>query len=116
MESTQGILISVGWFLLRFGIPVGITLLVCRLFRNIDSKWREEGNTYLQKIGKKGVVPIVRCWILNDCPEEKRESCLAYQEQNVPCWQQFRSRNGELKEQCFGCGVFRGAPVPVIGD
>jgi len=116
MDSVQGLLISVGWFLLRFGIPVGITLLVCLLFRKIDTKWQEEGQAYLQRAGKEGSVPIVRCWILNDCPEGRRENCQAYQEQKVPCWQHFRLKNGELKEQCIGCGVFRGAPVPAIGD
>jgi len=116
MDSIQGLLISIGWFLFRFGIPVGITLLICRLFRRIDSKWQEEGQAYLKHARDEGLVPIVRCWILNDCPEEKRENCPAYKEQGIPCWQQFRSLNGELKEQCIGCGVFRGAPVPAIGD
>ena len=77
MDSFQGLLISIGWFLIRFGIPVVITLAVCWLFRNIDAKWQTEGMEYQKKTGVEKSVPIVRCWILNGCPEEKRETCKA---------------------------------------
>jgi len=116
MESTQGFLLAVGWFVLRFGLPVLATLAVCWFFRKLDKKWQEEGEAYCQQNGMERQVPTIRCWVLNDCPEAKREKCQAYLEQGIPCWQHFRSKNGELKERCLGCGVFRGSPVPESGD
>jgi hypothetical protein len=116
MDTTQGLLIAIAWSLLRFGLPVILTVFVCWLFRRIDERWKAEAKSYREKTGIETLMPTIRCWVLNDCPEEKREKCMAYQEQHIPCWQHFRSMNGELKETCIGCGVFRGVPIPVTGD
>jgi hypothetical protein len=116
MDTVQGLLLAIGWFLLRFGLPIIVTVVVCRLFMKIDERWQSEATTYREKAGVEKLIPTVRCWVFNDCPEEKREKCPAYQEQHIPCWQHFRSKNAELKETCIGCGVFRGVPIPVTGD
>jgi hypothetical protein len=116
MESIQGFLLAVGWFLLRFGLPVIATLAVCWLFKKIDARWQSEGEAFRKELGIENLVPAIRCWVLNDCPPEKRENCRAYLDKNTPCWQHFRAKSGELKESCIGCGVFRGAPAIVTGD
>lgn len=33
------------------------------------------------------ILTIEKCWEKRDCPAEVRDSCLAYQEHNFPCWQ-----------------------------
>jgi hypothetical protein len=116
METTQGLLLAIGWFLLRFGIPVLATLLVIWAFKRLDARWQDEAKEQLERVGREILVPTVRCWVLKGCPEDKKMNCPAYQNQDIPCWQQFRADDGTLKEDCLGCGVFRGAPVPVSGD
>ncbi len=116
MNTFEGFLLALGWFVLRFGLPVLATVLICRFFQRLDARWQAEAAKYQQINREKGLVPAIRCWVFNDCPEEQRAGCQAYQEQHVPCWQHFRAEGGELKEGCLGCGVFRGATVPAIGD
>jgi hypothetical protein len=112
MDTIGGLLLAIGWFLLRFGVPV----LVCWIFRRMDARWQAEGEAYRRKAGIQQLVPVVRCWLFNDCSVEQRAKCKAFQDQSIPCWQHFRRKNGELKEDCIGCGVFRGVLKPVIGD
>jgi len=116
MDMTQGLWYMLGWFLLRFGLPIVATVMVCWLFRRLDERWRAQAEETRKQAVAEGVIPIIRCWLLNDCPEEKRGKCAAYLQQDIPCWQHFRAKNGELKDGCIGCGVFRGAPAPAIGD
>lgn len=112
MEMLEAVAASVLGIFLRFGLPVGLTLLVCWFFRRLDARWQEEAEAYQKRSGLQSLVPVVRCWLLNDCPKERRNSCPAYLNQGVPCWQQFRRVNGELKETCLGCRVFRAALTP----
>jgi len=116
MDTLDGLLIAIGWILLRFGLPIAATAIICWLFKRLDARWQAEGETYRKEAGIDRLVPTVRCWLFNDCPEEKRANCKAYQNQSIPCWQHFRGKSGELKEDCIGCGVFRGIPKPAIGD
>ncbi len=116
MDTLEGFLFAIGWFLLRFGLPIAVTVLICWLFKLLDARWQAEGETYRNKIGMENPTPPVRCWLFNNCSEEQRSKCNAYQNQKIPCWQHFRAKNGELKEECIGCGVFRGFPKPAIGD
>lgn len=116
MDTYDGFLIAIGWFLLRFGLPILATVLICWFFKRLDSRWQAEGEYYRKNLGIEKPAVTVRCWLFNDCPDEKLAQCKAYQEQNIPCWQHFRGKNGLLKEDCIGCGVFRGIPKPVIGD
>ena len=116
METTQGLLLAIGWFLLRFGLPVGITALVIWLFTRLDAHWKAEANEFIQPTNQETLMPSLRCWIFNDCPEERKLNCPSYQKQETPCWQHFRAIDGSLKESCLGCSVFRGAPVPVAAS
>jgi len=110
------LLLAIFWFVMRFGLPVILTTLVIWLFRRLDDRWQAEAQVFQQRGAARSLVPAIRCWVLNDCPEERRQNCVAYQNQDIPCWQNFRAIDGSLKEKCLGCGVFRGAPVPVSGD
>ena len=116
MDAVQGFLIAAGWFVLRFGLPIMVTIVICKLFQKMDLRWMVESKAYREKAGIADMMPAIRCWAFNDCSEEKKKECHAYQNKNIPCWQLFRSQTGELKEDCLGCGVFRGTPVPAIGD
>jgi hypothetical protein len=116
MTTLEGLFLAIGWALLRFGLPILVTVLLFHFFKRLDERWQAEAREYSQRTGVGTFVPIVRCWLFNDCPEEKRARCIAYQDQSKPCWQHFRTAEGYLKEDCLGCDVFKGVPAPVIGD
>ena len=116
METYEGLLLAIFWFVLRFGVPILITVALIWLFSKLDKRWREQAEEVRAQAVADGVIPVVKCWLLNDCPDEAKAKCLAYQNQGKPCWQHFRTKDGCLKEDCINCQVFRGAPVPIVGD
>lgn len=114
METSQGFWVAVAWVFLRFGIPVLITSLIILFLSQIDASWKKEALSKRKQAGQMGVVPLMKCWVYNDCPPEKRGDCPAFRERYLPCWQLFRDEKDNLKESCLGCQVFRNAPVPLI--
>jgi hypothetical protein len=116
METFEGLLISIAWFVVRFGLPILLTLALVWFLRKLDTRWQEHAEEVRAQAVADGLVPVMKCWLLNDCPDEVRANCSAYQNQGKPCWQHFRSNDGCLKEDCLDCKVFKGAPVPVVGD
>jgi hypothetical protein len=108
MESIFSMITVVLGLLLRLGLPVLFTVLFVVLLRHLDARWQQEG------IGKVSVLAHnTRCWEQHNCSEEKRAKCAAYLHPETPCWQLYRSKDGNLREQCLGCQTFRSAPVPV---
>lgn len=102
--------------LLRVGVPVVLTLALILVFKYFDALWKRDAA--LRKSERPLLSTQVRntgCWEVNGCSEEGRSRCPAYANPDIPCWQVFRNKNGQLKERCLGCGVFAHAPVPV-GD
>jgi len=116
METWEGLLLAIGWFLLRFGVPILGTVLIIIFFKWLDQRWQQQSLDRRASLGAQAVLPVVKCWVINDCPKENCQNCVAYQDQSKPCWQHFRATDGYLKEECLDCKVFRGTPVPVIGD
>lgn len=96
--------------LLRIAVPLIVTFLVVFFLKRLDERWKRETDVGAAQLVKPG---NVGCWDINNCPEEKRARCKAYQNPDTPCWQVFRGENGRLQERCIGCDVFRHAPVPV---
>jgi hypothetical protein len=97
-------------FLLRVLIPIAITIAFIGLLKWLDERWKKEADveeSQVLKIGNAG------CWEINNCPDEERAGCKAFQNPDQPCWQVFRDKNGRLQESCIGCDIFRQAPIPV---
>jgi len=101
METFGAVLLGV---LLRFGIPILLTGVVVYFLRKLDTRWQKDTEA-------TSLVPTIRCWILNDCPMERMEKCPVYKQGGKPCWQVFRDADGQLREKCMGCDVFRNAPA-----
>jgi len=100
--------------LLRFGLPILMTVLFIWFLRRLDERWQREGTQ--SEAVRPGQIPMfgdLRCWILNDCTPEQRQRCPAFIEAIRPCWQVHRHGNGNLKEGCLGCELFKGAPIPL---
>ena len=99
--------------LLRYGLPIGITALLAWMLLRLDARWQEQANRRRKRLNTLGAeVRQVRCWETSECAREQRDNCPAYAEPSVPCWQVFRRKDERLREACFTCQVFLGAPVP----
>lgn len=108
METITPLLTVITGFTLRLAIPIAITAIAIYFLRRLDMRWQAEAKEQL-------LAPTVekpKCWVINNCSAEMRESCPGYQSEQ-PCWQAFRDENGYLQERCLGCDVFLNAPIPV---
>lgn len=98
-------------FLIRFGLPIGLTLLGAFTLKWLDERWKSELDLDKVRVHPLGAdTRQVRCWEQVDCPASKRDGCAAYAQPAVPCWQVFRAENNILKEECLSCDVFLSAP------
>jgi hypothetical protein len=98
--------------LVRFGIPILVTVLAAMFLRRLDRRWQAQAEHIRSAPLGLGAAPAeVRCWEQSDCPPEKRDACPAYLRPSVPCWQVFRAKSGELAVDCLRCGVFVNAPA-----
>lgn len=110
MDALTSILVFIAGLLIRFAIPVALTVLFILLLRRLDERWQEEAKPRLKLAQAKNP----GCWMAMNCTEENRRNCSAYAHSEVPCWQHFREKNnGLLQERCLGCKVFNEAPVPI---
>ena len=100
--------------LLRFVLPIALTLLVVWYFRRLDAKWQLEAQQQLRARLVLAAANRTPCWEQRQCSVERRADCPAYQSSPLPCWQVFRDQEGRLREACMECDVFLSAPVPVI--
>lgn len=108
METLTSLFAVITGFAFRLAIPIAITAIAIYFLRRLDTRWQAEAEEQLLL----PAVEKVKCWEINGCTPEERETCAGYQSEQ-PCWQAFRSENGYLQEGCLGCDVFRNAPVPV---
>lgn len=108
LPTTYALILGI---LLRLALPILATVLIVFLLKRVDERWKRDADVGAQ-IVKPG---NVGCWDVNNCPEENRAACKAYQNTDMPCWQVFRRDDGRLQERCIGCDVFRHAPVPITG-
>jgi len=91
-------------FILRLGIPILITLLICWGLKRLDAHWqRQEANERFQQM------PVSQhtCWNIRNCPPEKKNSCTVYQSGfQTPCWEQC-SQDGLMQPACLKCVVWQ---------
>jgi hypothetical protein len=109
METITTILAVLTGILLRFGLPILVMAIAVYFLRRLDNRWQQEAKERMA--GSLASTPQTPCWEVHNC--QNKEQCTAYVNRGTPCWQQFRSDEGLLKESCLDCSVFRNAPVPV---
>lgn len=91
-------------FLLRLGIPVGLSILIGWLLRRLDARWQAEAESELAQLQAR--TTPAPCWEVHHCPPGMRQRCPAYNQPNVPCWEHQRA-NGQLQAACLTCKVRR---------
>jgi len=111
METTSSALSVLIVIFLRFVVPILFTVLIVFFLRRLDARWQEEAR--FQMTNSPKLIPENPCWEVNNCSPEKKYQCKAFINPDVPCWQQYRSTNGLLRESCLSCSVYRNAPAPV---
>ena len=111
MDVLEAVGVTLVGLVVRFGIPIVITILVVRWLRRLDARWQLEANKTRPRMAI--AVLQARCWEQRGCPPERRASCPAYARPDVQCWQVFRDADGRLQEACLDCDIFKKAPAPV---
>ncbi|MFV9674234.1 MAG: hypothetical protein ACNYZI_02505 [Anaerolineales bacterium] len=113
MNELSVILTLIAGFVLRFGIPIGVTALLVYALRRLDQKWQREVELEAQpELVQVSLFDKIRCWATNECSQEIRETCPAFIESGRPCWQVHRDVSGEMQPKCLECPVFQAAPIP----
>ena len=90
--------------LIRFAIPIALTLVAIWFFRKLDQRWKAEAEELTR---------LQMAMATARRTPEKRESCPVYAQKELPCWQVMRDKNGNLNPGCLDCGVLRNAPTPI---
>lgn len=112
MNEFSVILTLVTGFLLRFGIPIGITALLVYALRRLDQKWQRDVELAAQlELVQASFYDQLRCWATKECSQENRDTCPAFLERGRPCWQVYRDVSGEMRDECLDCPVFINVPA-----
>ncbi len=117
MENLQQVALLILLFLLRLGVPVGITLGVGYWLRRLDKKWQAEAaSRQATALARREIErrPQMRtfgtrqnpCWLINQCAVADRECCPAFLNSRVPCWMARYLAGGRLPAKCYSCALF----------
>jgi len=94
-------------FLIRLGIPIGLTFLFSLYLKWLDRRWEAEAKerTAAETAQVEELFVYKNpCWEIRHCPPKIRNACQAYAKPQTPCWETFRV-NGRLKPACTTCAV-----------
>lgn len=109
-------LIVVGMFLLRLGVPLGITLAVGYWLRRLDARWEAEALTQLEQEEAPAELKALKtaeqpCWEQKGCTEAQRAQCPACKAWDIPCWVARLRATGRLPAECHNCAFFSLSPA-----
>lgn len=124
MSRWTEIALLTGLFVLRLGIPLAVTFLIAWWLKQMDRRWQAEAATEAQRtpapaapVARQQAAPAdagaqafplrVPCWILRNCPEERKRTCPACLDQSLPCWMVRLRAERQLPRTCPGCEIFR---------
>lgn len=113
MNEWQAMLVMAGLFALRCIAPLLATIGLGYLMNRLIDRWAAEDEAVTQKKAPQprpapelGVVTAIRsvpCWLMKNCPPERRENCPAFQARGVACWQARERAEGMLPADCPSC-------------
>ena len=112
----ETILVMIGLFLLRLGVPLAITLAVGYWLRRLDAKWEAEAAAQRiqeeQPTELKALKTAERpCWEEKGCDEARRAQCPACKFLDIPCWAARLRATGSLPAECPSCARFSTSPA-----
>ncbi len=56
--------------------------------------------------GIKKLLELTPCWEIKNCPPEKRDSCSAYVDRTLPCWERASTACSKTQGQCESCEIY----------
>jgi hypothetical protein len=111
MNAFMEVLTFILGMALRIGIPVGVTAFLVWLFHRLDAHWQNQAEQEgIPAGGNLAANP--GCWKIQNCSPDSRKICRAFAHPESPCWQVYRTADGNLQEKCLKCRVFKEAPIP----
>jgi hypothetical protein len=102
MLQGEGSLYLAGLFL-RFGVPLGLTLILAWLLRNLDLRWVNEADHMEEHETIEEVQLPEACWIIHNLSKDDGGSV----EPQEPCWRVRMRFEGNLPSQCLDCTFFK---------
>jgi hypothetical protein len=112
----EEILLVVGMFILRLGVPLALTLAVGYGLRRLDARWEAEARAQLEREALPAELKALKtteqpCWELKGCDEESRAQCPASKFWGIPCWVARLRATGRLPAECPNCELFSPSPA-----
>lgn len=109
MEELQITAAVIAGFILRFGIPIGLTFLLARFLRRLDTRWREEAELEVMEkhlsAQRQSLLNLwldQPCYAIKNCSPIQKENCQAAAQSERPCWE-IKQSNGRLAQCCQDC-------------
>ena len=112
MDTVVDVLVIIGGFFLRIGVPILFTFGLAVFLRRLDQRWQAEAERehildLLTQAEADGLMPAPpACWDIKGCTQEDKEKCPAFLSQETPCWD-FQRIEGKYADDCLGCEVMR---------
>ena len=115
MEGLSVLVVFIIGVVLRFAVPIAATILVIGWLRQLDNRWQTESEKQGRLVlNADELARSPRCWEVKECPPERMTDCPAHLRPDIPCWQIFRAKDGQLREACLACLLFRNAVAPKV--
>lgn len=110
------LLVIVGMFVLRLGVPLAITLAVGYGLHRLDARWEAEARADRNRaelpVDVKALKKSERpCWEVKGCNEAQKAECPACRLLDIPCWVARLRTTGLLPFECQGCELFMLSPA-----
>ena len=115
MDGLLQVAVIAGMFMLRIGVPVGLTLAVAFALRRLDAKWQAEAwAEWEASHSQEEVMAEAKllqpssepCWSIKGCDESARANCAAPKQPDIPCWLARRRSERKLPAECYDCTQF----------
>lgn len=103
MDELQEVLVVIGMFVLRLGVPLLIALTVGYLLRRLDSRWEAEAQSEAQLRREMEAAQEIPCWEEKDCLEEDYMRCPGHAYSHLPCWLARLRAQSTLPAECPDC-------------
>jgi hypothetical protein len=101
---TQG---DIGMYLvglfLRFGIPLGLTIILAWILKNLDLQWLEEREREPIESRIEDEGQSQGCWVLQNFSHEVS----AINGHQDACWKVRMRIEGKLPDECLDCAYFK---------
>lgn len=112
----EAIVVTIGMFVLRLGIPLAITIAIGYWLRHLDAKWEAEAIQYRELDEAPSELKALKvegqpCWEMKGCSESARAQCPACKFLDIPCWAARLRATGQLPLECHNCARFAPSPA-----